>query len=114
MAVTLALLGGGMVMFAVTPWLPLAFFFLGVAGFGYLASNTAATTRLQLGVAESQRGRIMALWAVAFLGLRPIASLVDGGIASALGVRTAAVALALPVLVGTALAARIYSPRLRR
>jgi hypothetical protein len=84
--------------FALTPWLPLAFCFLFVAGFGYLASNTAATTRLQLGVAESQRGRIMALWSVAFLGLRPFASLVDGAIASVAGVRAAGVVLALPAL----------------
>ena len=68
------------------------------AGFGYLASNTSATSRLQLEVAEHQRGRIMALWSVAFLGLRPLASLADGGIAGAFGVRAAGVVLAVPVL----------------
>jgi len=30
-------------------------------GFGYLASKTRVTTQLQLGVDETQRGRIMAL-----------------------------------------------------
>jgi hypothetical protein len=38
----------------------------------------------------------MALWSVAFLGLRPIASLLDGALAGAFGVRTAGVVLALP------------------
>jgi MFS family permease len=103
MAITLALLGGGVIAFALSPWLPLAFVFLFVAGFGYLASNTSATTRLQLGVSEAQRGRMMALWGVAFLGLRPIASLADGAIASAAGVRAAGVILALPALAGAAL-----------
>jgi MFS family permease len=103
MAITLSLLGCGVVAFALSPWLPLAFVFLFVAGFGYLASNTSATTRLQLGVSESQRGRIMALWGVAFLGLRPIASLADGAIASAAGVRVAGVILALPALAGAAI-----------
>jgi MFS family permease len=98
MALTLSLLGGGVVGFALSPWLPLAFLFLFVAGFGYLASNTAATTRLQLGVAESQRGRIMALWSIAFLGLRPFASLLDGAVAAAAGVRVAGIVLALPAL----------------
>jgi MFS family permease len=98
-------LGVGMVAYSLVPWLSLAYVFLAVAGFGYLASNTAATTRLQLEVAESQRGRIMALWSVAFLGLRPIASLADGAIAGAFGVRTAGVALAVPAL---AAAAAIY------
>lgn len=100
MIVTLSLLGGGVIGFSLAPWLPLGFFFLVVAGVGYLASNAAATTRLQLGVGEMQRGRIMALWSIAFLGLRPLASLADGAIASAAGVRAAGVVLALPVLAG--------------
>ena len=102
MLATLSLLGAGMVAFSVVHWLPLGFVLLGVAGFGYLASNTSATSRLQLGVEEHQRGRIMALWSVAFLGLRPVASILDGALASAFGVRAAGVCLAAPVLVGVA------------
>ena len=102
MAVTLSLLGLGIVAFAISPWLPLGFVFLFAAGLGYLASNTSATTRLQLGVGEAQRGRIMALWGVAFLGLRPLASLADGAIAASFGVRAAGVVLALPALAGAA------------
>jgi MFS family permease len=98
LTLTLALLGGGIAAFSLSPWLWLAFPLLFVAGFGYLSSNTAATSRLQLGVEEHQRGRIMALWSVAFLGLRPFASLADGAIADLAGVRTAGVALALPTL----------------
>ena len=103
MAVTLALLGVGIVAFSLAPWLPLGFVFLFFAGFGYLASNTSATTRLQLG-----RGRVRAradhgALGVAFLGLRPVASLVDGAIAATLGVRVAGVILALPALAGAAL-----------
>jgi MFS family permease len=100
MATTLALLGFGVIGFSVSPWLGLGFVFLAVAGFGYLASNTHATSRLQLDVDIAQRGRIMALWSVAFLGLRPLASLTDGAIAGAFGVRAAGVVLALPALAG--------------
>jgi MFS family permease len=102
MVVTLLLLGGGIVAFSVVPWLSIGLALLVVAGFGYLASNTSATSRLQLGVEEHQRGRIMALWSVAFLGLRPLASLVDGAIAGAFGVRVAGVCLALPALAAAA------------
>ena len=105
MLATLVLLGTGIVAFSLTPWLPVGLGFLAVAGFGYLASNTSATSRLQLEVAEHQRGRIMALWSVAFLGLRPVASLADGAIAGAFGVRTAGVVLAVPAL---AVAGAIY------
>ncbi|HVM69299.1 MAG TPA: MFS transporter [Gaiellaceae bacterium] len=107
-AATLALMGLGITAFSLSPWLALGYAFLFAAGFGYLAANTAATTRLQLGVDESQRGRVMALWTIAFLGLRPLASLADGALASLAGVRVAGVVLALP-----ALAAALYllSPR---
>jgi MFS family permease len=102
LAATLALLGFGVATFSLVSWPPLALALLFAGGFGYLASNTAATARLQLEVEESQRGRIMALWGVAFLGLRPVASLVDGAIAGAFSVQAAAVALALPALAAAA------------
>jgi MFS family permease len=98
MVSTLSLLGVGMIAFGVSPWLPVGYVLLVLAGFGYLAANTHATSRLQLEVEEAHRGRIMALWSVAFLGLRPLASIVDGAIASAAGVRVSAVVLAVPAL----------------
>jgi hypothetical protein len=98
MVVALALMGSAIVAFSLSPRLELGLVFLFLAGIGYLSANTAATSRLQLDVAESQRGRIMALWTVAFLGLRPIASLVDGAVASAVGVRVAGIVLAVPAL----------------
>jgi MFS family permease len=101
--VTLALLGTGITAFSLSPTLAVGFPFLVAAGFGYLTSNTRATAQLQLEVDESQRGRIMALWSVAFLGLRPVASLADGAIAGAFGVRVAGVVLALPAFVAAAL-----------
>ena len=109
---TLSLLAAGIVGFSLsrTIWLGLAF--LAFAGFGYLASNASANSRLQLGVAEHQRGRIMALWSVAFLGLRPVASLLDGALAGTFGVRTAGVVLALPAF-ACALAI-LGAPRLAR
>jgi MFS family permease len=110
MAVTLGALGGGILLFSVTPWLPLGLVFLALAGFGYLGSNTSATTRLALGVPPSQRGRIMALWSIAFLGLRPVASLLDGGLAGAFGVRVAGVVLAVPALAGAAVALTTLGP----
>ncbi len=48
----------------------------------------------------------MALWSIAFLGLRPVASLSDGVLAGAFGVRVAGVVLALPALVAALLIAR--------
>ena len=91
--------GVGMVGFALAPGLAPAFVALGVAGGGYLAGQTRATTRLQLEVGEHERGRVMALWSVAFLGSRPFASVLDGGIASLAGPRVATIVMALPAFV---------------
>ena len=95
---TLGCLVSGIVGLSLSPWLPLGFAFLFAAGFGYLASNTSAASQLQLGVGPEQWGRVMALWSVAFLGLRPLASITDGAIAGAWGVRAAGVCLAAPAL----------------
>jgi MFS family permease len=110
MMITLCLLVAGVVGFSLSPSIWVGFAFLAVGGFGYLASNTSATSQLMLGVEDHQRGRIMALWSVAFLGLRPIASLTDGAIAGAFGVRAAGVVLTVPALAG---AAAIYFLRAR-
>ena len=106
MAATLGLTGAGILLFSLSPWFGLGLVFVGLAGFGYLGSNASATSRLQLGVAENERGRIMALWSIAFLGVRPIASLIDGALAGAFGVRTAGVVMALPALGAAALMLR--------
>lgn len=95
-AITLAVMGIGIVGLGVLPWFAVALVFAAAAGFGYLSSNAAATTQLQLGVDETQRGRVMALWSVAFLGIRPIASLLDGALASTAGVRVATALMATP------------------
>ncbi len=101
-ATTLLVTAAGAVGFAVSPTLAVAMIFLFVMGLGYLATNTVATSRLQLGVEDSQRGRIMTLWSIAFLGARPIASILDGAIASVAGVRVASFCMALPALAGAA------------
>jgi MFS family permease len=110
MMITLCVLVAGVVGFSLSPSIWVGFAFLAVGGFGYLASNTSATSQLMLGVEDHQRGRIMALWSVAFLGLRPVASLADGAIAGAFGVRAAGVVLTVPALAG---AAAIYFLRAR-
>ncbi len=100
--IMLTLLAMGIAIYAFLSPLVLAIVALGVAGFGYLAGQTRATTLLQLGVEDHQRGRIMALWSVCFLGTRPIASLIDGALASFVGIHAAALIMTLPVFAAAA------------
>jgi MFS family permease len=96
----LAGFGIGVVLFAVspTPWLAAAALVL--AGVAFLGAITVVTTRLQQGIAEDMRGRMMALWGVAFLGSRPVAALINGAVADAAGPRTAAALAAVAALIG--------------
>jgi MFS family permease len=105
-AVSLAVMGAGVLAFAVSPSLWAALPALAVGGFGYLSANARATTAIQLEVDDSQRGRVAALWSVAFLGVRPFASLADGTLAEVAGLPVAAAVLALPALAGAVVLAR--------
>jgi MFS family permease len=109
------LMGTAMLGFALAPTLPFAFGALVVGGYFFMLTNTGATTALTLEVPAEQRGRVMALWSLCFLGTRPPASLVDGAVATTAGLRPAAVALSVPVLAaGAAMAVlRRRVPRLR-
>jgi MFS family permease len=112
LAVTLALTGSGAAVFALAPGLAAGLAGLFVMGVGYMCSNTAATSSLQLAVAPAHRGRIMVLWSLAFLGVRPLGSLVDGALASWAGLHVAALVMALPALTGAAVFA-LAGPRAR-
>jgi MFS family permease len=96
----LAGFGGGIVLFAVspTPWLAAAA--LALAGFAFLGAITSVTTRMQQDVSEDVRGRVMALWGVAFLGSRPLAALINGALADAVGPRPASALAAAAALIG--------------
>jgi len=74
---------------AVAPTLNLALvalLFVGAASVAFLA---LANTTLQLAAAPAMRGRVMALWAMAFLGTTPIGAPIVGWIAQEAGARWA-------------------------
>lgn len=83
-----------------------------VAGAFYLTTVTTATSTLHLAVADQHRGRVMAIWTMAFHGIRPISALIDGSLATALSPRTAVVIMALiPLIVATTFATGIFPRR---
>ena len=98
LSIGLSIAGAGGLVFAFAPNMGFGLAGMAAGGFGYLTSSTTTTAAMQLGVEESQRGRAMAIWSVAFVGVRPIASLSDGAIASGAGLRPAAFVFAMPAL----------------
>lgn len=79
-------------------WVAVAGFFL--TGVGFTFAVASLTAGLHRRVPEWLRGRIMALWVIAFLGTRPIAALLNGGLADLAGVRLAAGVSCAIVLLG--------------
>jgi MFS family permease len=71
---------------------------MALAGVGFLVAITAVTIQLQERVPDPLRGRVMALWGVAFLGSRPFTAAIDGGIADLVSPRAAALTMAAAAL----------------
>ncbi|MPZ82981.1 MAG: MFS transporter [Actinophytocola sp.] len=71
-----------------------------LAGAGFVLGQTALTTSIQRAVPDAVRGRVAALWAVLFLGIRPFAAVVNGGLADLAGVGVAVLVPATLLVLG--------------
>ncbi len=96
----LLLLALGLVGFATAPNEIVLFPSLFVSGVGFLLGVTTTNSNLQARLDEDMRGRVMALWSMAFLGSRPLAGLVDGMVADLATPRVGVLAALPPVLLG--------------
>lgn len=70
---------------------------LGLAGVGFCWSVTGATTRIYDRVPQRLRGRVMALWSIAFAGSRPLSAAFSGALADATSVFVAFFGVAIIV-----------------
>jgi len=103
-AVAAGAFGLTMLCAAVAPTLVIEVLALAMVGAGSVAFMSRGNTMLQLTAAESMRGRVMALWAVAFLGTTPIGGPVVGYVAQHAGPRWGLALGGLAALTATALA----------
>ena len=74
-----------------------------LAGAACLVANSATRTLLAKEAGPEREARVMAVWAVAWAGSKPLASLIDGSLPSVIGIRATGVLLAdpapIPILV---------------
>jgi len=98
-ATVLCLLSLAMLLFALSPWIVLSAAAAFMAGTACLLAG-AITRALLLDYAGPVRqASVMAAWAVAWAGSKPLASLVDGSLAGVIGVRPTGILMALPALI---------------
>lgn len=90
-------------------WLALPALF--ATGLGVITAIAGSNTLIQSLVRDELRGRVMALFTMAFLGIAPLGSLVGGALAERIGAPYTLAISALVVL-GVALAFRRVTPRL--
>lgn len=79
----MGLLAIGMCLSGIAPNVATALGGLAVAGVGFCWGLTGSTTRIYQRVPESLRGRMMAMWSMAFVGSRPVAAASSGALADA-------------------------------
>ncbi|MGB8360382.1 MAG: MFS transporter [Acidimicrobiia bacterium] len=113
----IALLGVGLIGFALAPSEVVVLVALFIAGVGFLFAVTTTNSNLQRRLDENMRGRVMALWSMAFLGSRPIAGIIDGAVGDLVSPRVGVLTAAIPLLVGWWAMSRVEphdGPRARR
>jgi len=100
-ALCLAAIGWGIAILAaaVAPTLALELAAMVFVGYGSITFNSLAKTTLQLAAKPEMRGRVMALWALAWLGSTPIGGPIVGWIGQSAGPRWALVVGGLPTVV---------------
>jgi MFS family permease len=99
-ALCLASIGWGVAILlaAEAPTMPLELAALVFVGYGSITFNSMAKTTLQLAAAPTMRGRVMALWALAWLGSTPIGGSLVGWIGQDAGARWSLVVGGLPTI----------------
>lgn len=83
---------------ALAPTLALEFAALIFVGYGSVTFNAYAKTTLQLASTPAMRGRVMALWALAWVGSTPIGGPIVGWIGEHLGARWSLLVGGIPTL----------------
>jgi MFS family permease len=88
-ALCVAAIGWGIAILAASaaPTLPLELLALLFVGYGSITFNSFAKTTLQLAATPTMRGRVMALWALAWVGSTPIGGPIVGWLGQTAGAR---------------------------
>ncbi len=94
----LLLMGGLLVGFGLSRSFALSMVISVLAGAAVLTTNSLANTSIQSMVPHHLRGRVMALFVMAFVGLMPVSSIIFGSIGEAIGPGNAILGGALVVI----------------
>ncbi len=83
---TMVLFGSSLIAFSFSNMLLLSLVLMLFTGFGMIVSMASCNTLLQTLTDDDKRGRVMSLYATAFMGMAPIGSMLAGAVAERVGV----------------------------
>jgi predicted MFS family arabinose efflux permease len=81
-----------------------------LAGVGYIIATMAFTTTIQQDVPESLRGRVSAIWTLAFLAPRAFAAVAEGALSDRIGPRVTTSMFSVVALVAAVALRRVQAP----
>ncbi len=87
-AIASGIFGIGLISFSLSQTLWLSMFLLLLTGLGMMVHMASSNTILQTMVDDDKRGRVMSLFAMAFMGMAPFGSLAGGSLAGMIGAST--------------------------
>jgi MFS family permease len=90
--------GAGLALFAANHVLALAFPIVMAMGFAIITVIAGSNTLIQVQVADAYRGRVMAIFSMAFLGIAPLGSLAVGHVAQWAGVQPTLIACGIATI----------------
>jgi MFS family permease len=95
--------GIGLIGFAYTPWFSLAMVFAVITGYGMQSQTTMTNTIIQTTVAPEFRGRVISYFAMSYVGMMPLGSLLVGTVSQFAGAPNTVFAEGLVALVVVAI-----------
>jgi MFS family permease len=105
-ALAAGIFGVGLILFSFSQVLWLSLLLMLFTGFGMIVEMASSNTVLQTIVEDDKRGRVMSFYAMAFMGMAPLGSLLAGGLASQIGAPKTVLLGGICSIIGSVLFAR--------
>ncbi|MEY3019494.1 MAG: hypothetical protein RLZZ272_478 [Actinomycetota bacterium] len=106
----LGVLAASLLVASLAPSGPVAIAAFAVGGIGMTLALPSFTAVIQRTVPDAVRGRVMALWSVAFLGSRPLTASATGALTDATSVRVALLVSVVTIVIGAWMTRQPYLP----
>jgi MFS family permease len=108
-----AIFGIGIIAFSLSTMLIISLAMMFITGFGMIVQMASSNTILQSIVEEDKRGRVMSIYATAFIGMAPLGNLFAGSLASWIGAPNTLIFSGIACIIGSLIFA-VNLPQMRK